>query len=48
MGSEVVADPVFDYLDVLKVAERLVALEIDRTGLDARDDCVVRKDSGLR
>jgi hypothetical protein len=44
----VVTDPVFDYLDVLKVAKRLVALEIDRAGLDARDYCVIRKDSGLR
>jgi hypothetical protein len=44
----VVTNVVFDYLNIFKVADRLVALEVDGSGLDAGDNCIVRKDSRFR
>lgn len=43
-----VANVVFGYLNIFKVTDGLVALEVGGSGLDAGDDCVVREDSRLR
>lgn len=48
VGRKVVTNVVFDYLNIFKVADRLVALEVDGSGLDAGDNCIVRKDSKFR